>query len=391
MKYALCAIAVGLLAPLTWAQDDLWEDVSPWETDISGEATLVLNPAVAAEGERALFLLAGSTKTSYVFENGLIMGAAGRVEIQKDHPSRAGFSGNIGSGHDLPVGQGAFSGLSAVANPEKIGPRGQLEEAYIWFSGGYGEVRIGRDDGIAARFYEGAPTTLMFAPIVNASLDPTGRNFIQTRHDLTGPAAKITATSPRILGVRAGFSYTPEADVRGLDRDPTRSLSDGGQLDLQNAVEIAANVTRRLPDGGPRIQANLAWSQADLSRLSEETSVETLSTGASIEGEKWEIGVSFLASDNGFDRTSGDYTAWHVGAARNWKAWKIGIGYGEATDDGASLESDAWDIAVAKYIEDADVSLSAGYRMQSVSHDLFAPGNSPEKIDSLVIEITQTF
>lgn len=390
-KLVHCFLAAAMVAPLSFAQDDIWDDVSPWETSWEAEATLVLSPDADDEAEKALFQTRLSGKAGYVFDNGVILGAAGAFEVQRDHPARAGFSGNTQDLSSSSAGQGAFSGLATGPDVEDVGSRGQLEEAYVWLAGGYGEARIGRDEGIAAQFYEGAPSVFAATSVANATLDPTGQNFIKTRHDLTGPANKISLTSPRLLGVKAGVSYTPEANVRGLDRDPVRKLPGNDPVELENATEIALNVSRRLPNAGPRLQGYLAWSQADVQRLTQKTKVETVSTGASIQGEMWRAGASYLTSDNGFDGLSGDYTAWHIGASRDWKAVTFSAGVGGATDDGAALDSRAWDAGVAYTMEDAGLTLSAGVRSQNTKFEDFSGGSSRKKGESLVIEITQRF
>ena len=61
--------------------------------------------------------------------------------------------------------------------------------------------------GAAARFFEGAPSALTHASISNAYLDPDGIKIIRTNHDLTGPSAKISYATPRILGLRASRDF----------------------------------------------------------------------------------------------------------------------------------------------------------------------------------------
>ncbi|HBQ49254.1 MAG TPA: hypothetical protein DD728_10285, partial [Hyphomonas atlantica] len=108
--------------------------------------------------------------------------------------------------------------------PDEVDLRAELEEAYVYIDGGYGEVRLGRDEGVAARFQENAPSVFSTLALGRQSLDPTGIDMVTTRHDLTGPSAKLSYATPRLVGIRAGLSFTPKADVRGLDRDADRNL-----------------------------------------------------------------------------------------------------------------------------------------------------------------------
>ena len=81
------------------------------------------------------------------------MGISGK----DDHPDRPGFVGRFDTGAPLA---GGYSGLSGLAPDEDTGARGRLETAYLVADGGYGELRLGKDRGVAARFHEGGPTSL---------------------------------------------------------------------------------------------------------------------------------------------------------------------------------------------------------------------------------------
>uniref|UniRef100_UPI0030FB11F0 hypothetical protein n=1 Tax=Hyphomonas sp. TaxID=87 RepID=UPI0030FB11F0 len=68
------------------AQDewDVWETKTDAELAVAGST---------AESAPVTYLGAFGLSTNRVLDSGLEIGAVGRVEIQKDHPGRAGFSG----------------------------------------------------------------------------------------------------------------------------------------------------------------------------------------------------------------------------------------------------------------------------------------------------------
>ncbi|WP_373007658.1 porin [Hyphomonas sp.] len=370
------------------AQDE-WD---VWETKVDAEMAFA---GSTADGAPVTYLGAFGLSTNRVLDSGLEIGAVGRVEVQRDHPGRAGFSGvpDGGAGGVPWEWQGAFSGLATSTEREHVGARGQLEQAYFYVEGGYGEVRLGRDKGVAARFHEGAPSVFVEASTANPVLDPTGQAYVRTDHDLTGPALKLSYASPRILGVRAGASFTPTADVRGLDRDPARNVGGNPQVGVESASEVAVNVSRKLRESGVRLQAALAYSHADVSSDIKPDiygTVETWSAGASAEFDTLTIGVSLLNSNNGVETGPGDYSAWMLGVTKRVFSLDLGVDYGEASDDLTGLETESWSLGVAKDLREG-LRVAGGYRGQTVRQRRVGLGLLPPNrvsADGIVLEIT---
>ena len=171
---------------------------------------------------------------------------------------------------------------------------------------------------------------------------------VRTRHDLTGPSLKVSYATPRLLGIRAGASFTPEADADGLDRRPNAGTS-GITPNTENAFEIALNATRRLRESGWRFDAGLGWSTANVEThgpLDFYNSVETWSAGTRLEKDDWTIGLSWLESDNG--RTGSDYKAWSAGLHKEAYNTDFSIEFGESEDKGAALDSQSWRVGAAR-------------------------------------------
>lgn len=324
------------------------------ETDI--EAGLVASAIDAdnSDAESLLYELSLDTRLETIRDDGTKIGARFTLRGQRDHPLRPGFAGAFGGGAPGPAG--AFSGLSGTAPVAETGMRARLETAYIEMDGGYGELRAGKDRGVASRFHEGAPSALTYSGTANPFLDPSGLKAVRTDHDLTGPSLKLSYASPRILGLRAGVSYTPDAGGNHLDR----SLSAlPGQPDLTNALEVAANLSRTLRSSRTRIEASIGWSIAEIAAapFGAREDVTTFSLGANIETAGFELGGSWLRSDNGF--RSGDYEAWEVGIARDLGGTTVSAGYGEADDQLAALSSRSMNIAASRELWDGlDVAIS---------------------------------
>lgn len=338
------------------------------DTDLTGDAETVL-------GE--LSLVGQSEK---VLENGTRIRARGALRLQRDHPARPGGTGGFGYSPASPTG--AFSGLSAAPPSAASDLRARLETAYLQVDGGYGELRIGKDSGVASRFHEGAKSVLSHGRLDSALLDPTGLSAIRTRNDLTGPSAKISYASPRLIGIRAGASFTPEAGADGLDRRPAASAG-GLAPETQNAIELALNANRRFRESGVRVDVGLGWSSGDVSASSftpQYRSVEAWSAGTRIEKDDWTFGASWLESDNGLPDS--DYSAWSAGLFREAYSTEFSAEYGEATDDGIELESQGWRIGAARQMSPG-TRLAIAYLQDEIQTPL-----QSQQSQGIVVEIT---
>lgn len=370
-----------------------------WETDLKSEAIIVLAPNVAdrrgQEGEQILYEAGIRLKTEYVLESGLEIGARVAMRVQKDHPARAGFSGRTPAFTNLGNrARGAFSGLSTAQSNEQIGPRGSLESAYVYAKGRYGEVTAGRDTGVAARFHQGAPSVFSHVRVANGFLDPSALSFVRTRNDLTGPAAKISYTSPRLLGVRAGASFTPVADVRGLDRDPARNIAGTDRPRIDNAAEIALDIKRRLRQSGVRLRGYAGYSQGqtDAGPLPSVRygDVKTFSLGGEAELDSLTFGASYLSSNNGIEDINADYSAWALGAKKAVYGLDWSAEIGGATDELTGIEAKSWEIGASKAYNDM-VRIAVGYqshRIEQSATPLLTLAAPTETADGIVIEIT---
>ncbi|MEZ5946045.1 MAG: porin [Hyphomonas sp.] len=387
-RLAISLAFLGVVA-LPAAAQDVWEEESLWETGVTGEAALVASPG---EDDETLLRFGIGAFANRVLDNGLEIGVVTGVRFERDHPARAGFSGILAA----PAGQqppviGAFSGLAAAAVVEDAGARGAIETAYVYAEGGYGEIRLGRDEGIAKRFSEGAPSVFRTLSLHAPQLDPGGVALVRTDHDLTGPSAKVSVATPRIIGLRGGLSFTPEASTRGLDRDPARIFPGAPAVSIRNAAEASLSFNHRFRATGLRTRASVAYSHADVDAAPtspvDYDSVTTLSAGGSLEWEGFVLGGSMLDSDNGLADTPGDYTAWTAGLSRELFGIRWGFEYGEAEDDTVQIDGKSWRFGGAKAFGD-HAAVALGYRSDTVdlltgAHSLYLPDS-----EGIVLEIT---
>jgi len=317
------------------------EAANPIVTELDLESTIVVMPLSDADGpidpEPALAEISLNATSETVLSNGVRIRARGALRLQRDHPNRPAGLGGFGDELIAPVG--IFSGL-ASSRPERDSKmRTRLETAYLQVDGGYGEGRIGKDQGVAARFFEGPKSVLSHARLDSTLLDPSGLSTVRSRHNLTGPSLKASYTTPRLLGVRGGVSYTPQANADGLDRRPG-SGTGGFSPETENAIELAVNGTRRLRQSGLRFDVGLAWSRADVTNRglrAPYSNVETWSAGTRIEREDWTFGAAWLESDNGLPSSA--YTAWTAGLHKTAYDTDFSFEFGDSKDEGIGLDA----------------------------------------------------
>lgn len=383
------AVAVAAVSAPANAQDVWDEPAGGLETSATWDAAVV----GATEGSEALlYTVRGAFEANSVLSSGAEVGFRASGGLDKDNPGRASFGGVIGPSQLATSPPGAFTGLSRGAGFEDSGPRGRIETGYIYIEGGYGELRAGLDEGVAARFFEGAPTLFRYTALTNPSLDPSGLALTRTDHDLTGPSLKVSYATPRILGVRAGVSLTPEANASGLDRDPSRDIGGVPAPDIENAVEVAFNVSRRLPRSGVRVRAGAAYSEADVSQAAAPgiyDTLETWSAGGSLEFSSLAVGVSYLDSSNGFV-VGGDYTA--LSAALRMTLGKIdaGLEMAGAEDDALNAESESIGLSLGRNFGERVRIVGGWQRLDTryTGNPLPLAPSVREKSDGIVIEIT---
>ncbi|MEQ9505593.1 MAG: porin [Hyphomonas sp.] len=391
MRHPLTGLVIALAANAApAAAQDIWEDEGGIVTEAGFEAGLV---AASDADEAVLFTLRGAFEANYVLQSGAEIGFRTSGGVDMDNPARSGFSGILGPSQPMASPVGAFSGLARGPSPEDDDPRARIETGYIYIDGGYGELRAGLDDGVAARFFEGAPTLFRHAALANPTLDPSGFVIARTDHDLTGPSLKVSYATPRILGVRAGVSLTPEANISGLDRDPVRNPGGALAPDIENAVEVALNVSRRLPRSGVRLRAGVAYSQADAAQAAlpgAYDKVETWSAGGSAEFSSFALGMSYLESNNGFSAIPGDYSALSGALRVNLGKFDAGLELADAEDESVRAESESIGLSLARSFGE-NLRVVAGWQHIDTRYT----GNSlplapimRERTDGIVFEIT---
>ncbi len=386
MRLVFIGIVAAIVAQPT-ALAEFEGEIGSWDYEIGGEVVTVLG-AGDSEGigwEPALFEFGVEGGLERVLDNGAEIGVRLTWRAQRDHPARTGGVGCLDEGTIPAVG--VFFGAAIGCGIEDTGPRASVEAAYAYIDGGYGELTIGRDLGIASRFYEGPRDVFSHARSSDALLDPSGQSFIRLRADLTGPAAKVSYTTPRLLGLRAGVSFTPEGDARGLDWDPVRSIGGLDRPQIESVWDAGLNFSRRFRESGLRVRAGVTYSEGDLSEivspLAFSDNISVTSGGVELEWERLAVAASALSSDNGV--SGGDYDAWSIGARTTGFGADWSLTIASAEDSVLQATSDSAVIGAAWTLSD-NLRLAVGYQRNRLELPLFEADSQ-----GAVLEITHSY
>ena len=393
-----------------------------WEFDGKAEAVLAVStfddverlPARTVLGEVSLRATAEKT-----LDNSAEIGLRFEAKAQQDNPARAGFTGNIEpfapdvtmfTGDGVPEAKrGAFSGLTRNGPVEDAGLQGVVETAQIYIDGGYGQASVGLGRGVAARFHEGSPDIFTHVRAANPKLDPAGLNIVRTENDLTAHALKLTYQTPRILGLRAGVSYTPKANAAGIDRDPRRQVAPAQVSDiyefgvrspeLEDIYEVSAQFSRKLKTQDLRIRASASYAEGDIANSNADpissasgfdSSIHVWNVGGELEFSTFSIGADYLSSNNGL-KGEGDYTAWSAGITKEAFGWNWGARYGESEDQNILAQGKNWSIGGATKISQS-AEIAIGYQQTDVDFGQL-PFSDPNSASisapqGVVVEIT---
>ncbi len=358
---------MGMVWGAVWLGPTAAAEIGPPAVEHGVSATILATTADADGGPTVQQLSArldADLRIGWITESGIEFGVEGAVAAETDQRRRDIVGGRFGN---CPAGIGdclalisPWSGVSTAGAQADSGPRLSLERAFVFGRTGFADVAIGRDQGVGARYAPAPPSLTRGVSAGDSALDPGGLDTVRTANDPTGPAAKLSVESVRLLGVRLGASFTPEADVRGLDAGAFSPRAGSASVHLRNVREVAINFAR--PLAGTDVIAGVTWSQADTETsaavpigVTSETA-ESWSAGLSVGREAWGIGVRVLSADPGIAHQR-PYRAWRVGTRLDALGWIWGLEGGHSTDALVHTTSSVWQIGAARDLGHARLAL----------------------------------
>ena len=236
-----------------------------------------------------------------------------------------------------------------------------VEESYMYLSGNWGRVNVGRENGAAYLLQVSAPGA--DANIDGQDID---FSFFNTRNNTaagsaaaavnvdqdyqhSGPNAdaqysdKITYLTPKFNGFQAGATYTPSYQEKAIGQNML-GMSANNTAGLEDLMEIGARFDGTM-DGmgymdGMGIHAGAGYSTAS----------QKVSTATNDDYQEWNAGLKFdinsfgfggayTTDNNGLDN-NGDTDTYVLGADYTYGATKFGYSYFNSQGETATTEDE---------------------------------------------------
>ena len=243
----------------------------------------------------------------------------GRKQTQHFESDDAGFNLNASATAD--------NGLKYAAKIEidTDGSSAGIDETRIRFSGDWGILDLGDDDGAEDSMAYGGENVACAGQCGFDGGAASAFNFMGARKGSpnlgtgggdTGDASKITYYTPRTAGFQLGVSYTPDSGANlassvntGPRQSHNRNSGNNSTVtDIRNAVGVGFNYVSKVGDVDFRAHV----------------------TGA------------FASIDSDVPNNLEDPRGYMVGMGLGWMGWRLGLGYGNA-GDGMRTKGDSQD------------------------------------------------
>jgi hypothetical protein len=256
------------------------------------------------------------------------------------------------------------SGLTLVPDAREEDARAAVEEAYLYVRGGWGEVSVGREPGVAARFSAPLPTLLRGAGIIDPSIEPLGPGAVFVRNDVSGRSFKGSVVSQRLLGAAVGASFTPEADHEGLDQ----GRKDDGipVFEPENTIEAGLSWVDTFATG---VETGFALTAARAESANGSTLFEAMTSyGATVTLARGAMSaaLAWLRNDNGWRQGDAPYEAIAGAIAYEQGPWRFALEAGRADDALVRTEIESVAIGAARTIASGvDVAVQAKSRARN--------------------------
>ncbi|MBK8161373.1 MAG: porin [Rhodospirillaceae bacterium] len=268
----------------------------------------------------------------------------------------------IGDDHNLDgVGTDAeiyFLGSVTLDNGVTVGARieleaeneaDQIDAAYAFFKGGFGDIRIGSQAGAAGNMYMLPPgSTANFGPyspntsgaVILPAFDPEGT---LTRQD---KSQKVAYYSPIWSGFSFGLSYTPNDDEEGYSGDDD---ADGTFHPFRESDSANHNVGLGLHydyqgDGWGLALGGAAYWEGDVEDAGQNggdaDEQAGYNAGVNLSFGNLSFGTAFTFLDDGAGTKGDDVWMVGVGGAYEIDAWTFGLGWAHVNSENAAVDDD---------------------------------------------------
>ncbi len=200
-----------------------------------------------------------------------------------------------------------------------------IDEVWIRFSGSWGEVRLGNQDGVEDTFLMGGDKAVSKAG--DGGIDGNWQDFADARpvngrlfdepddNMDTGDATKITYYTPRVGGAQLGVSYTPDTGAHGQ----ATNTDAGNTGDNLNTFGVGLDFKKKFGKVKFQVAGVAQFGDAEVETTED---LMTWGIGAKVSYGGWQVAGGYV--DNGDSEQAKSNTA-----DDDATSWSAGIGYSQ--------------------------------------------------------------
>ncbi|MFO7483492.1 porin [Oceanibaculum nanhaiense] len=280
-------------------------------------------------------------------------------DAQFRHEGEVFFQGSTKLDNGLTVG---FDAQLEIVNIGLSGgqPR-DMDETYMYFSGGFGKLQLGAENGAAYLLHVGVPSVGLGFDDRNFGV--AAANGGHGRPNISGDTAKGTYMTPNMGGFQAGISYSPNIDHQALSGNGFGVMT-VGTGSTEDVVGLGLKYSGKF--GGASLAVSGGYETGDTVGVSN-ADPEVWSLGLNVGFGGFTVGASYAESENyasGGNFTAGlDAEVMALGLAYKTGPWGVSAGYQktdyEIAGATASGSADEYELA-ASYQLGAGVQLRGG-------------------------------
>ena len=239
------------------------------------------------------------------------------------------------------------SGLTVGVHVESEVDNGddfEVDESYMYLSGGWGRVNFGAEDGVAYLLQVAAPSADSnvdgLRQYINTfNVDGTDASATSNRldYDHVSPgdekANKLTYITPVFNGFQGGVSYVPALSDTANGLTPTSGDENTNEYD--DAWELAARYEGAFEGVGVAMGAGYGHYSAETSDAADPVSddADTWNVGVDLDFSGFGLGVAYLDETTESSDVETEVSTWVVGADYQMGAYKLGLSYLDQTDE----------------------------------------------------------
>lgn len=254
--------------------------------------------------------------------------------------SQVAFTGETTLDNGLTVG---YNGTLFQENNNNSAVAGdyaaELERSYLYFSGNWGRVNLGRENGAAYLLQVSAPGA-------DANIDGQDAAFsfyntagvVRQDYKHVSPdqyADKITYLTPKFNGFQAGVTYTPTVEQKTTAN--RFEMPNKNTTDYEDLMEVAGRYDGEF--SGVGVHAGAGYSRADANVAAGD--FDAYNVGLKLTFDAIGVGAAYLDEDAS---ALGDTKTWVVGADYTYGAYTFGASYFNTEADAVDADLDRWTV-----------------------------------------------